>query len=339
MELNDGEQGGGDGGAGAGAGGEAGAGAGAGEQGGGSAAAALLGGAGGAAGEQQQGGAAGGEGAAGGDAGQGQQGADPDWYGKLSAEADGESASNRDWIKAKGFRDLDGVTKALRSAEKSLHDTGRVKVPGEGATPEEVADFHRAIGVPEKADGYVVEPPKGADGQPLPLDEPYMQRVKEAGLKYGIPKAAMEGVLSDLIKGDLDSAANTTRQQDEAAAKWFKDQGEHGAEKIAAIDRAADALGLSPKEVGSLRTAWGSDRALTIMSKLGEGMAEDKLLFGGDRGRFGIGGAEAQAELNKLKGDPEFSKKASIKGSPENQRWNRLNDAAAEHQRRLAENG
>lgn len=335
MELNDGEQGGG-------AGGDAGAGAG--DQGGaGGAAAALLGGAGAGAlaagGAGAGGGAAAGAGAgAGGEGGgEGGGGADPDWYANLSAEADGDKPSARDWVKSLGVKDLDGLAKVARDNQAALRDSGRVKVPGEGATPEEITAFHRSIGVPEKAEDYAVDAPKDADGKPMALNDPLIKLVTEAGVKFGIPKGALEGVLGEVLKGDLDAMAEQSRQQDAAAEKWVKDQGAASPEMLAAIDRAADALGLTAEDMSGIRGALGAERALSIMAKLGEGLAEDKLLHGGDRQRFGISGAEAQAELDKLKGDTAFIAKAQIKNSPEYLRWTRLNDAAGEHQRRLAD--
>lgn len=333
MALNDGDTGG---------GGDAGAGSGAaavaaGEAGqGGSVAAALLGGA--AAGAVAAAGA-GAEGAQGGDAGTAAAaaGTDPDWYANLSAEAEGDKPSARDWVKSLGVKDLDGLAKVARDNQAALRDSGRVKVPGEGAAADEIAGFHRAIGVPEAADGYVIEGPKAADGTPIPLNDGLIKLVTAAGVKFGVPKAALEGVLGEVLKSDLDALAEQNRQQDEAAGKWVKDQGAQSNEKLAAIDRAAEALGLTAKDMTGIRGALGSERALTIMAKLGEGLAEDKLLHGGDRQRFGISGAEAQAQLDALKADTAFVAKAMQKGTPENTRWNRLNDAAAEHQRRLAE--
>jgi hypothetical protein len=78
-----------------------------------------------------------------------------------------------------------------------------------------------------------------------------------------------------------------------------------------------------------LRAGLGADRALGLLAKLGAGMAEDVLITGGGN-RFGVSGAEAKTELDRLKADTEFQKK-NVPGSPERQRWDRLNKQAAEY--------
>jgi hypothetical protein len=136
----------------------------------------------------------GGEGAAFQGAG-GQAAGDPDWYGTLSSNAEGESASNLDWIKAKGFKDIDSVAKALRSAEKAIHDSGRIKLPGEGATAEDVAAYHRAIGVPDAPGGYEFAAPQGADGQPMPLNAPMLERSQLSDTSWAFPRPRSKGWL------------------------------------------------------------------------------------------------------------------------------------------------
>jgi hypothetical protein len=54
---------------------------------------------------------------------------------------------------------------------------------------------------------------------------------------------------------------------------------------------------------------------MELLAKLGEGMAEDTLLGGGGPRRFGITGAEAQAEIDKLIADKEFGDKLAAQGS------------------------
>jgi hypothetical protein len=141
------------------------------------------------------GGAAGDAGGSGGD-GQGGEGsggaAAPDWFEKVSsAAAEGETSSNRDWLTAKGVKDIDGLVKITRDTERALREGGRIKVPGEGAKPEEVTAFQRAIGVPEKVDGYEIKGPEG-----VPLNDPLLASLRESALKHGAPKGAFEGCSS-----------------------------------------------------------------------------------------------------------------------------------------------
>lgn len=83
--------------------------------------------------------------------------------------------------------------------------------------------------------------------------------------------------------------------------------------------------------MAGLRSGMGADRALGLLSKLGAGMAEDVMITGGSN-RFGVSGAEAQTELDRLKSDGEFMAKATKDGTPERARWDRLNRQAAEYQ-------
>lgn len=297
------------------------------DQGGGSAADLLGGDAGAGAGgdggaaAQASAGADGG----GGDGGFGAGGDDPDFLTKLSTEGgDAENPSNRDWIKAKGFKDLDGLVKSYREAEKIVRNGAKVVPPGADAKADDIAAFRTAIGVPEKVDGYEVKAPDGVE-----LNAPLIARMAEAAFKHGAPKGAFEGIVSDYIQAQLDEMNEERTRQDGLASAKLKEWGAEKDAKIAQVNIAMRTLGLSAADGGALRSALGADRALDLMAKLGAGMSEDTLLTGG-KGRFGVSPAEAQAEIDRLKADPEFGKKAVIAGSPENARWKRLNQAAAQ---------
>lgn len=258
--------------------------------------------------------------------------ADPDWWGTLSAEGgDGDNPSNRDWIKANGVKDLDGLTKIARDNQRALRESGRIKIPGDGASAEEVAAFNKAIGVPDDAKGYVITAPKDADGNDLELDTALIDRMAESALKRGAPKAMFEGIVSDFIQAQLDDAAASDAQQRADAAAIVKSWGATSKEKLAAVDRAASALGFTSADMVAIRNALGSEKALNTFVKLGEGMAEDVLISGG-RGKFGVSGAEAVAEIEKLKGDKEFQAKLMAGDSASVARWDRLNEASAAYQ-------
>lgn len=317
---------------GAAAGGDAGAGAGG--AGAAGSAADLLGGAGAGADDAAAAAAAGG-GAAGGDGGAGAAaagtdvggGADPDWYGQLPAETgEGDSASLRDWAKATGIKDIAGLAKIARDNQVALRESGRIKVPGEGAKPEEIAAFRAAIGVPEKADGYVIAAPKDADGQDIPLNTPLIERLAGKALEAGLPKAGFEAVVQDFIQSQIEDQAAADKQQQADAEAVAKGWGSERAAKLEAITSAATTLGLSRDDLLSLRGALGAEKSMSMLARIGQGMAEDVLLTGGS-GKFGITAEAAQAEIDKLKLDTAFQAKVMVKGSPEYLRWQRLQDA------------
>lgn len=291
----------------------------------------LLGGAAGGAGADATGGGSGGEqgggegGVAGGEGGGGDVA--PDWYGKLSAApGEGESASNRDWAQAAGIKDLDGLVKVARDNQRALRESGRVKVPGEGAKPEEISAYHKAIGVPDDAKGYEIKGPEGVE-----LNQPLIDRLAGAAHAAGIPKGAFEKTVGEFIQAQMDEAAEETKRQDTLAQDKLKEWGAKKDEQLANVTAGMRALGLTGKDGAALRSALGADRALDLMAKIGAGVAEDTLVTGG-KGSFGVSGSEAKAQMDAMRADPEVAKKITVAGSPERVRWDRLNKALAEHQ-------
>ena len=293
-----------------------------------------AGGAAAAAGASDQQGTAGGDNAGGGDQ---NAGADPDWYSQLSADGgDGDNPSIRDWVKATGVRDLEGLAKVARDNQKALRESGRIKVPGEGATPEEIASFNKAIGVPEAPTDYAITAPKDADGNDLPLNSPLIEKLTAAAHKNGLPKTGFEAVVQEYIQSQLDDQATFDREQQTLAQGKVKEWGSEADAKLAAIDVAARALNLDSKKLVALRNALGADFALDMMAKLGAGMSEDALVTGG-RQRFGTSGAEAQAEMDRLKTDTDFQKKLADRDAGALARWDRLQDAAADWKARQSQ--
>lgn len=266
-------------------------------------------------------------------------GVDPDWYAQLSADAGEEDASLRDWVKAVGVKDLNGLAKIARDNQRAVRDSGRIKVPGEGASPEDIASFHKAIGVPEDPKGYEIKAPVGDDGEPIALNTGLLDRLSESAHKAGMPKQAFEAVVSDFIQLQLDEAAAINTQGQKDAEAVVKGWGADATEKLAAVDRAAAALNLTRDDLVGLRNAWGAEKTLTVMARLGGGLTEDTMLTDTGRQRFGVTGAQAQAEMDRLKTDRAFMDRVMVPGSAEYVRWNRLQDAAAEWKLRQAQGG
>lgn len=266
-------------------------------------------------------GASGGDAGAGGDAG----GVPPEWYGALSAETvEGETASNLDYVKAKGFKDIDGLVKAYRHAEKGLHESGRVKVPGEGATAQEIAEYRQAIGVPDAPTGYQLPEVKGADGNPIPLNTPVAERIFAKAHELGGPKALVEQLVASEIQAQIEEHDAAVKQLQADAQKHIAGWGAEKEKGLTQVNAALKDLGFSREDVEHMRAMpSGPGKFLDAMRKVGSNFTEDTLIKG-DRQTFGMTVQQAQTELDAMKADKAQSDKVMIAGTQENLKWNRL---------------
>jgi hypothetical protein len=117
----------------------------------------------------------------------------------------------------KDTRDLPTLVKRLHDTTTSLRgkQEGLVKVPGEGATPEEIAAFHKGLGVPEKPEDYDFTPPEGADWNTDLIDQ-----FKPVFHKLGVPpKAARElAAMHEQLVGEQVKAGQAS------AKEWLSSQ-------------------------------------------------------------------------------------------------------------------
>jgi hypothetical protein len=249
----------------------------------------------------------------------------PEWYGALSVDVgEGETASNHDYVKAKGFKDLDGLVKAYRHAEKGLHESGRVKVPGEGASEAEIAEYRAAIGVPEKPEDYARPEFKDASGNVVPYNTELTDRIFVRAHELGVPKTVAEQLVAGEIAKQIEEFdANIAQQQQQANAhvqSWGADKDA----KLAQVNAALKELDFTRQDVEYLRgMPSGVGKFLDAMAKVGTNFTEDTLIKG-DRQQFGMNPADAKKELDTMKTDPVLSKKITIPGTAERQRYERL---------------
>jgi hypothetical protein len=326
MDLNNG-------GAAAGAGAEAGAGAGGGSGGGGAgggASAADMLGVAAAAGAAAGADAGADAGAGAGDAGAGGGAIDAAWLEQFAGESADGKPSMRDWIQSTGVKDVATLARIARDNQAALRDSGRVKVPGEGATATELADFRKAIGVPETVDGYKMPEIMGEDGKLIQLNGDRLQMIAASAHKHGAPAGVLEGILQDLAQADVLEMQSRAGEIQAEADAVVKSWGNEAAANTAAVQRALDALGFTSEEALIIRAGIGPKSALEKFVKLGKGISEDAMISGGgQRGGFGMDGAAAKATLDQRQKDPQWSSKAMVPGSAENIEFERLTDAIA----------
>lgn len=112
-----------------------------------------------------------------------------------TANAGPGEPGNLDWAKSKGWVAEDGtvstdkVFEGYRNLETKLGSM--ITVPGEKATPEERERFYKALGVPEKSDGYSFKRPDGLPPE-LPYDEAMAGRFKQWAHDARLPPDAAQ---------------------------------------------------------------------------------------------------------------------------------------------------
>jgi len=243
---------------------------------------------------------------------------------------DGESASLQDWVKASGVKDAATLAKIARDNQKALRESGRIKVPGEGATPQEIAEYRAAIGVPDAPTGYQLPEFKGADGNPIPVNTALTERIFAKAHELGIPKAIGEKLVADEIEAQLAEHDAAVKQLQADAQKHIAAWGAEKDQGIAQVNAALKELGFTREDVEHMRAMPGGvGKFLDAMRKIGSNFTEDTLIRG-DRQTFGMTAQQAQAEINAMKADRAIADKVMIKGTPENEKWNRLNAVLAE---------
>lgn len=274
---------------------------------------------------------AGGDGGAGGGAGAGGGGgsaaggeaASGAWLEQFSADAiDADNPSHRDWLSAKGFKSLDDVVKSYRDTERAFRAGDKITIPKEGASAEELAEYHRKIGVPETPEGYEFKLPDGVTGE---LDTAMLGDAAAQAHKLGIPKGALEAFVRDWYiprQMDIDAAAVAARNSE--TQQLFKEWGGDADRNKALCNRAAARLGLDRDAIGDIQQGFGARRTFELMLKLGQGMAEDAFFDGGGRQQFGISPAEAKTQKDAMLSDPETSKKLRDKDPEATARLDRL---------------
>lgn len=119
-------------------------------------------------------------------------------------------------VKFKGKTAAD-VFQSYTELEKAYSRNDRVNIPKEGAKPEEIAAFHRALGVPEKVDGYKVEPVEG-----VVFDEKRIKNFLPAAHALGLTQQQVNGLLKNEI--EWQKQAEEAQRQESAAyeAEWIK---------------------------------------------------------------------------------------------------------------------
>ena len=197
-----------------------------------------------------------------------------------------ELVDKPEWLPEKYWRndkvDVESLAKGFNGLEQLLGKKAHAIVPPtEKSTPEEVAAYRKAIGVPESPEGYNLKPDQIPEG--VTWDDATAKKAAELAHKHNVPAAAMQ----EFLKFDMERAAMMNQaaatmidaQLEAGRAELQKVYGDKFGEKIELARRAALTVGVDPASQGFV-----DPQVVKAIVSLAEKLSDDKLVSGDQTG-------------------------------------------------------
>lgn len=184
---------------------------------------------------------------------------------------------------AKTFGDVNKMLNDSMAAARAKTD-GMVRVPGDGAKPEELSAFLKAIGVPDDPKEYDFTKPEGIEDKDIDASriDSWKARMKEAG----VPKGAANKIISAYLADELDM----TKTKSEALQKSLD-------EERAALAKAFPEIDKTVASVKALGNRAG------VPESLKKAIAEGAFDPTNQQGFWGVAALESFAHFAKALGE------------------------------------
>lgn len=192
-----------------------------------------------------------------------------------------------------GKVDTEAMAKSYSGLEQLLgKKASAVVVPNEKSTPEEVAAFRKAIGVPETPDAYVEKIKPEALPEGIHFDENLAKVASEIAHKYNVPPAALRE-LTNLQIAQVQAMQQMATQEaikelETGKQELAKVYGDQLPAKLELAKRAAATVGVNPSSRG-----FTDPDVVKGFITLAEKLSEDKLVSAESAG---MGGGERAAK-------------------------------------------
>lgn len=207
------------------------------------------------------------------------------------------------------YKTVPDMAKALAHANALV---GRkLGVPNEKSTPEEVAAYRKALGVPDSLEEYDFTPEQVPEG--FNWDRGAMQPFAEVAHKHNIPPSAMKelaGLFAQYESSKIDVMQGMFDQQrQEAVATLQKEWGQDFSKNIGVAKQAAKIAGVDANSFGFAdpEVVRGFVRMAQMMSedKVGRGLAAPEMMGGKARAMDIMRNAENPWHKRYAEGDAE----------------------------------
>lgn len=221
------------------------------------------------------------------------------------------------------IKDMNGLAKSYINGQRLL-GKNRIALPGENATDQERADFYKATGRPDSAEGYefnkeLVHPSMGEQRDEL------VKAVQGMMFDAGLSKAQAETIFTkynEHIGGIFEA---TVAKQEQQVTEWIDqlkvDFGQAFQQKIVLAKTAMQEFGGEDMTALMEETGLGNHPAVVkFMSAVGAKLSGDKIVDGdGKPLGFQMSSEEAKAEIKKLEADKDWLKRFQTKSEPGHQ--------------------
>jgi hypothetical protein len=176
------------------------------------------------------------------------------------------------------FKDFGSFTKAFNdnmTAARAKNE-GMLKLPGADAKPEDIAAFHKALGVPERPEDYGLKAPEKLP-EGVAWDEGFATDFVKAAHDAGLTKQQVEKLASWHLQAESQRGQNFltegTKLYEAEMQKLQKTFGSDYEKRMVDVKRVALTLGLDEDHPAF----WRADTVLAF-AKMADMISEDKLV-------------------------------------------------------------
>ncbi|MDR1195590.1 MAG: hypothetical protein LBL00_03835 [Endomicrobium sp.] len=239
----------------------------------------------------------------------------------------GLSDEHKAFAQNKGWKDIAGVVGAYMNAEKLIGAPAEemLRMPKADSKPEEWDAFYARLGKPATVEDYKIELPQGAD-------DSFLKTITPLFLKNGLTLKQAQGLTKDYndmaAKLQTESDAAYKTQTEGATAKLRSEFGQSYDSKVELGRRAAQAFGFTPDEISGIEKALGFENTMRRFIRMGEAVTEEAVIKNlgnaAAAGGFGMSPAQAQAKIEQLKTDKEWTARYIAGGLKERQEMDGL---------------
>lgn len=150
-----------------------------------------------------------------------------DWREKVAEHiaAGDKKTYDKELRRLQRITDPAGVYGNYRELDNRLNGGGLIKIPGKDAKPEEIAEYHKSLGVPEKPEGYLeqIELQNGAviGEADKPMVDAVLSAIHQAGAPPAVASAMLNWYYAEQEKqaAELDEFDDAFKRESQAALK------------------------------------------------------------------------------------------------------------------------